>query len=271
MFKIVNGTRQGAIASPDLWSVYLDPLLKDLRRLGVGCHVGNLFIGVVAYADDLLLLAPNREAAQQMLALCEAWAKANNVQFSTDQDPKKSKSKVIFMCGHKTNVTRPVPLSLCGKELPYVQTATHLGHELHESGTMEYDTRVKRAKFISNCLDIRETFKFASPVEILKAMKLYNCSFYGSNLWDLDSSSAKQIYSAWDTNVKLTWSVPRATRSYLVEQVLSSGYTSARVDILAKFAGFFKSLRLSPSPEVSFLTFLVGRDLRTVTGRNLRY
>jgi hypothetical protein len=97
-FPISNGTRQGSIASPDLWSVYLDPLLKQLRRLGVGCHVGNMFMGVMAYADDLILLAPNRATAAQMLGVCEAWARDNNVMFSTDVDPKKSKSKVIFMC-----------------------------------------------------------------------------------------------------------------------------------------------------------------------------
>jgi hypothetical protein len=46
--------------------VYLDPLIKDLRALRVGCHVGQLFMGVMAYADDLVLLAPNRAAAKQL-------------------------------------------------------------------------------------------------------------------------------------------------------------------------------------------------------------
>ena len=69
-FSIINGTRQGSFASPDLWSVYLDPLLKLLRKLGVGCHVGNVFLGVMAYADDPVLLAPNRAAAVQKGWLC---------------------------------------------------------------------------------------------------------------------------------------------------------------------------------------------------------
>jgi hypothetical protein len=64
--------------------------------------------------------------------------------------------------------------------------------------------------------------------------------------------------------------VPRATRTYLVEQVLCPSITSVKVDILAKYVGFFKNLRKSPSPEVSFMAHLVGRDMRTVTGRNLR-
>ena len=96
-FPIINGTRQGSIASPSLWSVYMDPLLKTLRNLGVGCHVGNVFLGVMAYADDLVLLAPNRAAAAQMVGVCEDWARNNNVLFSTDPDPKKPKSKVIYI------------------------------------------------------------------------------------------------------------------------------------------------------------------------------
>ena len=269
-FSIINGTRQGSIASPDLWSVYLDSLLKDLRALGVGCHVGQKFMGVMAYADDLVLLAPNRAAADQMLSLCESWAAENNVQFSTDPDPKKSKSKVIFMCGLRSNLTKPSPLTLCGRELPWVPSATHLGHELHETGEMEYDARVKRGQFITNSLEVREIFSFASPMEIIAALKLYSTSFYGSDLWELGGQMANQVYNSWGTAIKLAWSVPRATRKYLVEQVLAPGVNSVRTDILAKFVGFFRNLRTSPSNEVAFMAHFVGRDMRTVTGRNLR-
>ena len=104
----------------------------QLRELGVGCHVGNKFMGVLAYADDLILLAPNREAAEQMVAFCESWALENNVFFSSDPDPNKSKSKVVYMCGQNSGLAKPSPLFLGGSVLPWVPTATHLGHELHE-------------------------------------------------------------------------------------------------------------------------------------------
>ena len=48
------------MASPALCSMYLDNLIKELRQLGVGCHVGGLYMGVVVYADDVLLMAPTR-------------------------------------------------------------------------------------------------------------------------------------------------------------------------------------------------------------------
>ena len=39
-FWLSNGTRQGSVLSPLLFSVYLDDLLKELRGLGLGCHIG---------------------------------------------------------------------------------------------------------------------------------------------------------------------------------------------------------------------------------------
>ena len=133
-FSIINGTRQGSIASPHLWSVYLDHLMKQLRELGVGCHVGNMFMGVLAYADDLILLAPNREAAEQMLALCESWAMENNFFFSTDPDPKKSKSKVVYMCGQKSGLAKPSPLCLGGSKCLALGTYSYTSRS---SGTMD--------------------------------------------------------------------------------------------------------------------------------------
>ena len=269
-FTISNGTRQGSMASPALWSVYLDLLIKELRELGVGCHVGGVYMGAVVYADDVLLMAPTRAAMQSMLNQCEDYAARHNIMFSTDPLPHKSKTKCIFVTGTRKNLTRPDPLTLCGRELPWVSTATHLGHELHESGTMEHDALVKRATFITNSIEVRDTFKFASPVEVLSALKVYCSSFYGCMLWDLGGDGARQVFNSWTTAVKLTWAVPRATRTYLVQQLLNSGLTSARVDILARYCGFLRSLRNSPCHEVTVMANLAARDIRSTTGSNIK-
>jgi hypothetical protein len=75
MFRLTNGTRQGSVLSPLLFSVYLDDLLTELRSLQLGCHIGGLWYGACGYADDLILLAPNREVLQKMLAICERYGK----------------------------------------------------------------------------------------------------------------------------------------------------------------------------------------------------
>ena len=160
-------------------------------------------------------------------------------------------------------------LELDGKLLPWVESAVHLGHVLHQDGTMEKDIKVKRAAYIDDTVQIRESFEFASPAEVLKAVKLYAGSNYGCMLWNLGSDMATQYHNVWTTCVKLAWQVPRATRSYLVDQLLSCDLTSVRVDILARYAKFARGLLTSPSMEVAIMAGVAKRDIRTVTGANL--
>ena len=89
-------------------------------------------------------------------------------------------------------------------------------------------------------------------------------------LWNLGGEKASQVYSAWDTAVKLTWSCPRWTRTFLLQQVLSCGSTSARTDILCWYGKFFRGLRTSISQEVRCLVNLVSRDLQSTTAKNLK-
>ena len=100
--------------------------------------------------------------------------------------------------------------------LPRVKSAVYLGHELHESGTMDHDAVVKRAQFIDMSVEVRSMFSWAAPADILKVLKTYCSAFYGSMLWDLGGEKAGQVYRSWNTAVKLTWSCPRWTRTFLV-------------------------------------------------------
>jgi hypothetical protein len=258
------------VASPAFWSVYLDPLFSELRRVGIGCHLAGVWMGAVGYADDIILLAPSRDAAQKMLSICEVFAGKNNIKFSTDLNPTKSKCKAVYVTGPRGGgLQKPAPLLLCGRALPWVDRAEHLGHALSEDGTMRRDAREKRAQFIDLSVKIRETFGFAHPVEQLKAVEKYCTSVYGSNLYDFNNTEFGMICSAWRTGVKLAWDVHRGCRTYLVQQVLAPGVTSLRVSLLLRYRTFFRSLLTSPSPEVQVAALLAARDLRSSVGSNL--
>ena len=104
--------------------------------------MAGIFMGAMGFCDDLLLLAPTRDAMQLMLDTCQRFAAKYNLQFSTDPNPEKSKTKCIFVCGRARARQKPVNLMLDGKQLPWVESAVHLGHILHQSGNMDKDIRV---------------------------------------------------------------------------------------------------------------------------------
>ena len=82
--------KQGAILSAILYCVYTNDLFVTLRKLKIGCFIGNTYVGVVGYADDLFLLAPSLDGLQEMLKVCENYAAEHNLRFSTDVNPRKS-------------------------------------------------------------------------------------------------------------------------------------------------------------------------------------
>ena len=147
--------------------VYLDDPLKELRNLKLGCHIGGSWFGACGYADDLILLAPNREVLQKMVQVCQNYGEEHNLVFSTDPKPSLSKTKCVYFCGRPGKVKYPDPVQLDGKDLPWVESADHLGHTLHQKTSMEKDYQRARGKFISKTLEIREQLSFANPQQIM--------------------------------------------------------------------------------------------------------
>jgi hypothetical protein len=84
-FSVRNGVKQGGLISPILFSVYYDDVLCRLQRAGVGCYIGQMFTVALAYADDLVLLAPTASAMRRMLAICEDYAAEFQVSFNADK------------------------------------------------------------------------------------------------------------------------------------------------------------------------------------------
>ena len=157
--------------SAAFWCVYLNPLFEELRRAGIGCHLAGTYVGIVGYADDLMLLASSRNAAHLMLRICEKFTEQNNIKFSLDPDPSRSKSKAIYVNGQQGAAQSwPAPLQLCGRPLPWVDRAEHLGYALIADGTAAQDCKEKISQFIDSSVKIRKGFRFAHPADQITAV-----------------------------------------------------------------------------------------------------
>ena len=135
------------------------------------------------------------------------------------------------MNGNMDSSSYPAPLKLNGRNLPYVTTATHLGHELSQACDMEYDMKTRRARYIDRTTDVRDAFDFAEPKQILKAIDIYCGDNYGTMIWPLDGFSAGKYFRCWNRCVKLCWNVPKSTHTLFVEHLLGAEFSSLRVNV----------------------------------------
>jgi len=55
-FTIGNGTRQGVL-SPLMFTRYIKQILVKLVSAQIGCNIGGIVMNILAYTDDIVLLA----------------------------------------------------------------------------------------------------------------------------------------------------------------------------------------------------------------------
>ena len=80
-FYVSDGVRQGGILSPKLYSVYVDDLSDYLVKRQIGCHIDNVCVNHVMYADDICLMAPSPAALQKLINICYDFSIQNNLSF----------------------------------------------------------------------------------------------------------------------------------------------------------------------------------------------
>ena len=83
IFSVNFGVRrQGGVLSHILFSIYVDDLVVLLRHSGFGIFIGNLFLGCILYADDILLLSSSSHGLQCMLNICIEFGKKWDIRFN---------------------------------------------------------------------------------------------------------------------------------------------------------------------------------------------
>ncbi len=73
---------KGGVFSPILFAIYMDELLIRLKKSGVGCHIGNVFVAALVCADDVTLICPTLKSLNMLINLCEEFTKEYNVAFN---------------------------------------------------------------------------------------------------------------------------------------------------------------------------------------------
>ena len=223
--------------------------------------------GIFGYSDDNLLLAPSPFALQKMLSICETFACDHNLQFSTDKDPLKCKTKCVAFTRRK----KPVPVvKLCGNSLPWVDSFKHLGHTISITvgKVTEQDVTVKRAQYLNKTFELNQEFGFASSRTKLKINNIYNSNFYGSPIWNLYSKSVDNFVNAYNRSMRVLFNLPLQTHRNLLPVVTQQKQIFST--LISRFLGFVDKVRKSHKIVPKLFFNHIKRDVRSTTGKNLR-
>jgi hypothetical protein len=261
---VKNGARQGAVSSPILFGLYIDKLIKLLRKSGLGCKIGSFYYGVLVYADDIILLCPSRIGLQAMINICEKFAGENNLKFSTNIDPKKSKTKCIHFSKQKPELAK---INLNGDLLPWVDSALHVGNTLERNNSFAKDIALKRGDFIGRIHSILQELHFANPLVKMRMFSIYTTSFYGSCLWNIFDGPCDRLYTAWNNAVRMAFDLPRDSHRYFIEEI--SECPHPQVMLAKRFVKFHETLQKTRKYGVRFLSELCAGNLVTTYGKNL--
>ena len=265
-FSVYNGVKQGGVLSPVLFCLYIDGLLERLSHSKIGCNFGAVYAGALAYADDIVLLAPTASAMRSLLKICDEYANEYRVIFNGKKSacmyssPRKRRSPEIGC--------RPT-FYVGGQSVEYVNEWTHLGHIVSANGDDKSDISSRRNTLCGQINNVLCYFGKCQSVVRQKLMFAYCYSLYGSVLWDLNTPQIESLCTTWRKGLRRAWNLPANTHCALLS-VLSNSLPVT--DELAKrTVRFIQRCLSSDSYLIRFISYhgmYVGRMCSAI-GRNV--
>ena len=221
-FYFSNGLRQGGVLSPYLFTRYIRDLIRSVVVSAVGCMIGPQMVNLLAYADDLVLLAPSWRAMQHLLSVLYSEICSLDLTCNT----KKSVSMVFMPKKRDKIICSDFPRFKIGdSDIQFVESFKYLGHfitsDLNDDDDIQRE--VQNMFFRTNIL-IRRFAHCSFRVKIV-LFKSYCLGFYDIALWKTFTAAAfSKFQSCYNKCLKLFFRYRR--RDSLTQLLLDTGLPS---------------------------------------------
>jgi hypothetical protein len=230
-FEVTSGVRQGCVAAPKLFNVFMDFVVsRAFRAMPEACGVTVAYerpgAGITAgastsnfatiahllYADDMTLLAHDPEQLRAMLQAMDQAALTFGMLINA------AKTEVMYILPDST----PEPIVLSGGTVHATQAFKFLGSWIAQDGSMDKEVGVRRARLLSTFHSMTNVWRNHSLPIKLRA-RLYSTyvlptALYGCETWNITKAHMQRLESAHTACLRYMLGVPvtqRHTREHI--------------------------------------------------------
>ena len=214
-FKASQGVFQGGILSPHLYNIYTEYLLKEVEEQSItGTSIHGTFSGIIAYADDIILLSPTLSGLQTLLNTCTQYFDTTAISLNVD--------KTEFLISH-SNLLTGVHINLDHHLISPQNKLKHLGFlwSLRRNGRatlndLNLQERLNKFWALIHSL-IQGGIRFCHPSSIIE---LYRCLAvptltYGLELTHLTATQMSDLDTEGRKALKLLFNYSPYSKNYL--------------------------------------------------------
>ena len=214
-FFLKQGVRQGSILSPHLYNIYTENMLERISNNSTnGTSIYGIYTGIVAYADDIILLSTTLSGLQKLVNICNSYGNNNFI--------KLNPNKTEFIASGKQQIKNCF-INLSDNNIALQSKLKHLGFSWDTEksvfaslNNININERLSQFQSITHTL-VHSGIRFAHPntiVHLFKSLVVPKLT-YGLELCDINKYLINKLDIAGNTALKSFFNISKHSRNYL--------------------------------------------------------
>ena len=248
MIRTVDGCKQGGILSGYLFN-FMNELLQQCVNLNIGCELGEQNISIIAYCDDLFLMASTKQEMDVLLEAIGEYALNWKIKFNTN--------KCFNLSIKPPDVKNKTIPKLYLNNCPLVQRSSiiHLGLPIGSANFIkdywiEQLKSTVRSFYALNGIGLRP-FEM-TPLTMAKIYRIY-CQpkfLYGLEMIYISKGTLKKLNTTQSTLIKMNLGLSKYARSSALLDAL-------RIESVKHLYYKFKIIFISQLKKIPFTNTLL--------------
>jgi hypothetical protein len=252
-FPVLQGTRQGGVSSPRLYLLYINGLIDELEKSGLGLCVYNTCFASPTVADDMCLISLSKTSLDKMLDICYNYS----CKWRYSYNPSKC-AVLVFNEKHKyknENRSWHIGPDRIEEKDSYTHLGINLGTSLDSHLCLE-DSKHKLRNTFFSIVGCGLTDQGINPYTI---SRLYESivlprSLFGCELWnDVGPSELSALEIAQNKCIKHMQGISKMTRSVVALSMIGCNSIESKIEYKKlNFLGQLCRLNVGSIPKTVF-------------------